>query len=179
MDYYSSVGQIIYNPPRPGVTYRGSEGWCILTVDKEITRYYRWWLKFQNHIHLHPPSWDAHISIVRGEKLKPTFEPIWKKHTLRKVEFLIPHGDIRVGRSQRTDARADRAVKGDYYYIDVICPELFEIRKELGLHVNFKSFHVTIGRTREYVSGYENRLAVKKQKHEDKQIRNLNELIII
>jgi len=42
--------------------------WCIVAVDREISRYYRGWIQKTYHIKgLVKPAWDAHISVVRGE----------------------------------------------------------------------------------------------------------------
>lgn len=142
------TGIIHYDPPRPGMSRR-TDWWCIVKLDKEITRYYRWWLSYEKHIHLQPPSWDAHISIVRGERPKPELIELWKKHQGKRVEFYYDHGNIRVDRSQRRDERAANAVGGEYYFIDVQCPVLDEIRTELGLRTGY-NFHFTVGRTYEY-----------------------------
>jgi hypothetical protein len=151
----TGVGVIKYNPPRPGMKHR-TDWWAVLDVNKELTRYYRWWLEFEQHIHLQPPSWDCHISIVRGEKPQPEFIDGWKKYQGERLEFTYTHGVIRVGRSLRTDARAENATGGEYYFIDVVCPRLDEIRKELGLKTGF-NHHLTIGRTYEYLSKHENK----------------------
>lgn len=140
----------MYDPPRPGMSYR-KDWWCVVNLNKEITRYYRWWLSFEKHIHLQPPSWDAHISIVRGEKPRPEFMDAWKKYQGKQIEFFYEPGSIRVDRSQRTDARADSAVGGEYYFIDVVCPILDDIRRDLGLRTGYK-FHFTVGRTYEYIA---------------------------
>lgn len=142
------TGVIQYDPPRPGMTYR-KDWWCVVNLNKEVTRYYRWWLSFEKHIHLQSPSWDAHISIVRGEKPRREFLELWKKYDGQRVEFFYQHGLIRCDRSQRTDDRAGKAIGGDYYYIDVCCPLLDEIREELGLRTGY-NFHFTVGRTYEY-----------------------------
>lgn len=147
-DIVKGTGFIQYDPPRPGMQHR-TNWWCVINLNKEITRYYRWWLSYQKHIHLQPPSWDAHISIVRGEKPRPEFIEVWKKYQGKKVEFTYHHGLIRVDKSHRTDARAKNAVGGEYHFIDVECPQLDEIRNELGLITGF-NYHFTVGRTYEY-----------------------------
>lgn len=145
MAYHTSTGSIIYNPYR-GEMKRRTKGWCIITVDKEITRYYRWWLQYQYHIHLQPPSWDAHISVVRAEPIQDEFQQYWKKYDKRRVEFSYEHGYIHKFRSGRND---ENNVPGDYYVINVKCPIIDEMRNELGLKV-FNNYHLTIGRTYEY-----------------------------
>ena len=76
------TGKIIYDPYRPGLK-KNNKGWCIVTIDPEITRYYRWWIINRFHIkELKQPSWDAHISIIRGEKdiISDEVKPLWKKY---------------------------------------------------------------------------------------------------
>ena len=79
--WFESTAKIVYDPRRPGMKRR-TEWWCIATVDREITRYYREWIKRERlnlHDIVHPgdrqtverfvqPAWDAHISVIRGEK---------------------------------------------------------------------------------------------------------------
>ncbi|RWZ87198.1 MAG: hypothetical protein EO766_11750 [Hydrotalea sp. AMD] len=152
MTYIKSTGRIIYDPNRPGMKKRNT-GWCIISVDTEITRYYRWWLEYQYHIHLQPPSWDAHISVVRGEFLSDAVKSLWKKYHKQPIEFEYEHGNIQKHRSGREQ---DGIVPGDYYVIDVKCPTIDMIRQELGLKTGYK-YHLTVGRSYEYVSRYENR----------------------
>lgn len=132
---HSSQGQIIYEPFRGEM--KTSPWWCIVDCDREITRYYRWWLQREKHIHLQQPSWDAHISIVRGESTVKQ-SAAWKKYHKQKVLFEYEHGAIR--------SAPDKDQPGTFYWIDVECPMLSEIRRELGLPVGFR-FHLTIGRT--------------------------------
>lgn len=154
-DMLSGIGIIQYDPWRPGLKHR-TDWWCVLNVDKELSRYYRWWLEFEKHLHLQSPSWDAHISIVRGEKPYPAYIEMWKKYQGKKVEFHYKHGEIRVDRSQRTDPLAVNATGGEYYFIDIECPMLDEIRTELGLITGF-NYHMTIARSYEYCCRAENR----------------------
>ncbi len=152
MTYLKSSGKIIYDPYR-GQMKKRTAGWCIITVDPEITRYYRWWLEFQYHIHLQPPSWNAHCSVIRGEYIPNHLKKLWKNYHKQRVEFEYEHGNIQVYRSGRNDADN---VPGNYYVIDVKCPKIDEIRAELGLKTGFRH-HITIGRTYEYVSRYRKR----------------------
>jgi len=147
MDFHHSSGTIIYDPYR-GDMKRRTNGWCVIDVDKEITRYYRWWLQYQYHIRLQPPSWDAHISVVRGEKIDPQYRNSWKKYHGKKINFVYRHvGEIKMTRSGLSDSPDD----GIYYYINVDCPTFDDIRNELGLRTGW-SFHLTVGRTYEYIA---------------------------
>lgn len=138
-------GKIIYDPHRANMKRR-TTGWCIVEVDREITRYYRYWLdKKLNPLgitgqELKQPSWDAHISVVRGEKLRPSVEHLWKKYHGQQVDFEYDHSYVR--------CEPDKKLGGHYYWVDVYSPFLDEIRKELQLPVGWK-LHLTVGRTYE------------------------------
>jgi len=136
-DYHNGSGIIRYDPPRPGMKRR-TKWWCVLYVDKEITRYYRWWIQRMLHIQLHPPSWDAHISIIRGEKPGTDLEHLWKKYDGMRVPFKYHHSP------KPTIKKADDV--GNFWYIDVVCPKIQEIREEFGFPTNF-GYHLTVGRS--------------------------------
>ena len=42
--WLTGTGIIRYDPPRPGLKTR-IKWWCVVDIDREITRYYRWWVK--------------------------------------------------------------------------------------------------------------------------------------
>ncbi len=152
---FTGTGKIIYDPARPGMNRR-VDGWCVAIVDREITRYFRWWvkkhitnpldisvqgsLKKYPFVPLHPPSWDAHISIVRGEKNRLTLDKkyLWKKYHKQIMEFKY---DLRVHQAPG---------KPDFWMIEVDAPEMLNIRREMGLRTTWP-LHLTIGRT--YVFG--------------------------
>lgn len=142
---------VIYDPERPGLKNR-AQGWAVADVDKEITRYFRWWidknitnplglniqgsLKKYPFINLCHPSWNAHISIVRGEKnrISPDKKHLWGKYQNQIFEFqydLNPHQILE---------------KPDFWVVEVHAPELLNIRKELGLITTWP-LHLTVGRT--------------------------------
>lgn len=148
MAFHTGTGTIVYDPYRGGMKTR-TNWWCVLNIDTEITRYYRWWLEYERHIHLQPPSWDAHCSIVRGERPARQFESVWKKYHDNKIEFQYEHGNVMSDVSHRTDPGAIVNTGGVYYFIRVECPQLDHIRSELGLRTGY-SYHLTIGRTYEY-----------------------------
>lgn len=140
MSFHQSSGIITYDPYRAGMKNR-TVGWCVVNVDCEITRYVRWWLQYEKHIHLQPPSWNAHVSIVRGERLDPSVRHLWKKYDKQKINFLYEHGNIKCAEDKKNG--------GLYYWIDVECQQMSDIRKELRLPQGWK-FHITIGRTYSY-----------------------------
>lgn len=136
---FKTQAKIVYDPPRPGMK-RNSEWWAIASVDREITRYYRWWIKQHYFIDLCEPSWNAHVSIVRGERVHPKYHELWKRLNGKIITLdcgIIP---------KQVDA------KPHFWYIDAHAPEIDQIRSELGLKSNF-SYHLTVGRSyhEEYV----------------------------
>lgn len=157
---FKGTGIIQYDPPRPARLARGKDYWCIIKTDRELTRYFRWWvnkelmnvLGFDNtkeaRMHgfdlLHPPSFDAHISIVRGFKdarhNMDRVKEVWKKYDGQKVEFTYGL-DVRQSGDTTEWDRPDH-----YWFVVVDCPMVKQIREEMGLITTFRP-HITIGRT--------------------------------
>jgi len=153
---HTAMGRIKYDPPRPGMRKKkrasgasNVDYWCILQVDKEITRYYRWLIerRLWGLTAIQPdwlcqPSWDAHVSIVRGETPRRNLD-LWKKYDGVSVEFTYAHHP----RKTTMDDRKNRYAKdGDFWFIEVECPLIDHIRDELGLRVHHR-YHLTVGRT--------------------------------
>ena len=137
--WHTSTGIIRYDPPR-GKMKKKTDWWAVVNVDREITRYYRWWVMKEKWIDLCQPSWDAHISIIRGERPKDHLMHLWKKYNGHKVEFRYKHNVRQSGDTTGWD-RPD-----SYWFVEVDCPLLIDIRKELELPHDWK-LHLTIGRT--------------------------------
>lgn len=141
--WHTSTGRIVYDPKRPGMKKR-TQWWCVVDVDREITRYYRWWISRQFHIKgLCSPSWDAHISVVRGEKPEPELIGLWKKYQGERVTFRYKHFPRQSGDKNKElgESRPD-----NFWFVEVDCPRLLDIRKELHRPTNWK-LHLTVGRT--------------------------------
>jgi len=112
---------------------RRTAWWCIVKVDPEITRYYRHWLQWHLHKHeIAPPSWDSHISVIRGEKPAENLMHLWKKYDGQKVKFRYKH-------------YPRRAHKEQFWFVDVECPLLMQIREELERPTTWP-LHLTIGK---------------------------------
>lgn len=138
-----STGKIVYDPKRGSMKSR-TDWWCVVDVDREITRHLRWWVKKEYWVDLCQPSWDAHISIIRGEKPRPNLMHLWKKYQGERVEFEY---DLNIRRSGDTTG-GDRP--NHFWFVNIKCPKLIEIRKELKLPYNW-NLHLTIGRQYEGV----------------------------
>jgi hypothetical protein len=138
--WHKGTGKIVYDPYRGGLKKK-RDWWCVVEVDKEITRYYRWWLEREWHVkELKTPSWDAHISIIRGERPRREHMHLWKKHHGKIIEFEYKHFPRRSGDTTGGD-RPD-----NYFFVDIRAPELMDIRKEFGFPTNW-NLHLTVGRT--------------------------------
>lgn len=153
--FFKGTGRLVYDPKRPGMKKRTRpsgantiDWWCILQVDREITRYYRWWVNRHKWgmtavqpDWLCQPSWDAHISVVRGERIRPEFRDHWKAYDGEIVNFEYAHYPF------LADNRQNRyANDGDFWMVDVRCQRITEIRGELGLRTHH-NYHLTVGRT--------------------------------
>ena len=138
-NFVNGFGYIKYDPPRPNMA-RGTKWWAIVKTDREITRYFRWWIQKTYHIKLHQPSFDAHVSIIRGETPPKDKVDLWKKYDGQKVKFKYSLNVRQSGDTTGYD-RPDH-----YWFVEVDCPFLKQIREEFGFPSNWKQ-HLTIGRT--------------------------------
>ena len=115
--YVPSVGRIRYSPKRLG-DYVSENWWLVVDCDPEIGRYYRhlFWLSTHKTYRPWRPKWREHISVCRNET--PQNRSIWEAHAGKKVIFFyepIPK------------------TNGTYWWLDVQCELLLDIREELGL----------------------------------------------
>lgn len=122
---------ISYDPYRPGMKKR-TMWWSVATIHWDLSRYYRWWIKSRYGLELHQPSWDCHISVIRGEKPKPDLLHLWKKYDKKEISFNYSN-HIRVIND------------GKFFVLEVESKDLQAMRIELQLPISYK-FHITIGR---------------------------------
>ena len=130
---FKSSGVLVYDPH-----YNGQNDvkpfWLMLSCDEELTRYYAWLLFKERCVKLNQKClWGTHISVVRGEKPNDGW---WGKQGVGEtIEFEydgIVHGD------------------GTYFWMDVKCPRLSEIRTYYGLTPKpWIDFHLTVGNIRQ------------------------------
>ncbi len=126
-------GTIIYDPYRSN--NMNVQNWCILQLPKDFANYYQYFLRKEKHLILNNPTFNAHVSIVRGEV--PLNIDVWKKYDKKK--FYIEYEPEIV-------SYKDPNKEGSFYCIEFESRKLSNIRKELGLKPH-KLFHITIGRT--------------------------------
>lgn len=120
-----------------------SKDWrLVLRVDQDLGDYYRCmipkWIPNQR------PRWPAHVTVVRQEKETPTHKQHWWKYQGLKLNFfyspVVHHDKV-------------------YFWINVWCKRLEEIRNELGMPIYSpftlppagftKNFHCTIANLKE------------------------------
>ena len=110
----------------------------IVSVDPELARFYR--SLIPESYPVQKPRWPAHCTVVRSGKEKPVHMEHWGKYQGEIIEF---HYDPEI--------RIDNV----YYWLNVWCDRLVEIRTELGLPPKSRwtlppsgghqCFHITIG----------------------------------
>ena len=135
-DYIELEGYLEYDPDRKDMKSR-TQYWCVLQLPNDLVRYYQYFVRVEKHIHLEMPAWGAHVSIIRGEKPDDEHIHLWKKYHKKKFKFRYFPEIVEV---------KDKKQSGSFYVINFECPELSDIRRELGLPV-YRDFHITIGRT--------------------------------
>lgn len=123
---FTSIGKLKY---QKAAQYQYK---LILEADQGISDFYR--ALIPRYLHIQQQMYRAHISVVRWEN--PIKLEFWGKHQNELITF-----------------QYDSYVYNDqtYYWLNVSCPRLEQIRMELGLSPsrfvdeNMKLFHLTIG----------------------------------
>lgn len=117
---HASSGQLIYEP---NLTAK-------ILVDAEIVNYYR--ALIPSHYKVQKQKYAPHITVVRTKLETPELTH-WNKYALEEIHF-----------------QYDGCVlfDGEYFYLDVVCERIGEIRRELGLPTyrqDNKGYHITLG----------------------------------
>lgn len=160
-----SFGYLNYDPKN--ILTRYEDWWLILRCDEGLTAYYRkwvereypikvdsqdWlkkaeldenqssWLITQHGVKINKSVWGSHVSVIRGEV--PRNKSVWSKYQNKKIMFEYDPAYLNTN--------------GKHWWFRIFSPQLEQIRKELGLtsqprsfNSNGKSylnpFHITIG----------------------------------
>lgn len=131
--WHTGSGRIVYDPWR-GKMKRRTEWWCVIETSRSITAYYRHTLQQNGCLkNLVAPTWDAHISILRGEKPYDNKMHLWEKYDGELVTFKYSH-EVEHGNNPR------------FWQVEVQCPYAMNIRKEMGFKTDWP-LHLTIGVT--------------------------------
>lgn len=123
-----STGTLVYDPKAK--TIESHPWWLIIQACPDLARYYRHWLNlfYRAKFKVQRPAWDSHISVVRGEE--PLDVSAWGKYHGQEIEF---------------EYDSELNTNGVYYWLDVECSRLSEIRMELGLPpMPTHPFHLTV-----------------------------------
>lgn len=107
---------------------------AVLLVDQSIANYYRHMIP--KYVEVKPQRHQAHVTVVRIGLEVPTNMESWGRHEGELIRF-------RYG--------SDVLFDNGYYYLNVECPRIEQIRLELGLPPVFdvkKGHHITIGNSK-------------------------------
>lgn len=129
---YKSSGILKYNPVVRDLAC--GTWWLILECCPDLARYYRNLFNSYNRARflIGDSAWGSHISIIRGEY--PSLISQWRSRENEEVEFFYTP-------IIRTDDY------GIYYWLDIQCVQLEDIREIYGLpKIPKYDFHLTIGR---------------------------------
>jgi len=136
---YASSGTLRYSPKREA---SDQHWWVILDCDPEIGRYYRHLYHHEHHRcrKLAKPFWGPHITVLRNEEPDDAYKHLWNRHAGEKIEFHY-QGGIK-------DNYGPERYRS-FFWLEVICPRLNEIRQELGLKdvssIWKGGYHLTVG----------------------------------
>jgi hypothetical protein len=132
MNLHKSTGILRYSRSESG-GYR-----LVMEIDKELSRFYR--SLMPKWITLNSQRYPPHVTIVRAEKEVPLHLEHWGKYEGEEIDFIY-HNEVHCGKV--------------YFWLNVFCVRLEEIREELGLPVIseftlppegfVKCFHATLG----------------------------------
>lgn len=121
---FAGHGHLLYYP----------SWWLIVKVDEEVCGYYRRLIHFHNRpLRLNPSKHGAHITVIAGKYEKPDaeHEQFWNKYQGELINF---------------NYSPDIATNGEYFWMEVDCPRIEEIRTELGLTPKIiHPWHLTVG----------------------------------
>lgn len=127
-----STGKVVFNPiPKDG-SVPDKKWWAIVECPHDIIDYYKYWVTKNKKFKISPPIFGAHISIIRDEEPLDKFKHLWGRREGEEVEFFYT---------------PDFDTNGDYWWLNVYCPKLSEIRTELGLPPEPQyDYHLSIGK---------------------------------
>src|ERR1700722_6799679 len=110
-----SVGKIVYSP---NTHLASSDRWAILACDDEISKYYR---------HLYSMEYPY----LNGERVGKLIRPIWGSHiSYSRGEVFSKR--LNEGKWIEFEYSMPPKTNGKYYWFDVVCPELLDLREKLG-----------------------------------------------
>lgn len=126
---WKSTGILRYSPKLLGG--KSDKWWLVIDCEEEIGRFYRqlYYLGTYKTSIIMRPAWDSHVTVIRNEE--PIHKQFWEKYRDTKIDLVcLPPVQT----------------NGKYYWLNVECDKLYEIREELGLpRLPEIPFHLSIG----------------------------------
>jgi hypothetical protein len=129
---FDSEGILKYSPKTLGNRV-SDKWWLIIECDPEIGRYVRHlYRKFRFDCDtMTRPAWREHITVIRNEHPLSDRLHLWEMNEGQVMTF-------RVGLEVKTN--------GEYFWLDIECDRVLDIREELGLPRNpYYPLHLSIG----------------------------------
>ncbi|AEO93378.1 gp116 [Bacillus phage G] len=129
---YKATGKIVFNPVTREGDMPDKLWWVMVECPHDIIEYYRYWVTKNKNFKISYPLFGSHISIIRNEEPPDEFKHLWGKRNGMEVEFTYT---------------PDFETNGNYWWLKVDCPQLDDIREELGLpRKPFFDYHLSIGK---------------------------------
>jgi hypothetical protein len=128
--WHTSSGILVYDPKAETIPL--GRWWLIVTCCPDLARYYREMLNrfYRGRFRVMRPAWESHISVVRGEE--PPNPSTWNARAGEVISFQY---------SSEVESN------GEYFWLSVQCPELHQIRSDLGLPPEPRhGLHLTVAR---------------------------------
>ena len=123
----STAATVKYDPRN--MRTRARKWYAIAHVDRQLVRYYQWWIWREFRIKITDSAWKPHATLIRGEK--PRKPLLWNLHEGHKVQ---------VSYSPKL------LTNGNHWWLPACSTDLENIRTELGLRARpYVPFHITIG----------------------------------
>ena len=121
--WYAATGTLRYCP---------NSGWVVMDIPNSIIYYYAWWVRTLTWKRGSPPLHKGHVTVVNGKYEDVRKEPTWALRQGARLRFeycSVIHTDH----------------KDKYYWLLIKCPDLRNVRKELGLRPYPKwPYHATV-----------------------------------
>ena len=121
---------MLWYPARGRLRY-SDNWWLVVDSSDSIINYYKFWVEKFIWKKISTPLHRCHITVISGKHQQPVYKQFWRKYHGEYIDF-----------EYCSVVKTD----GNYFWLDVECPDLVYIRRELGLQDTPKwPYHLTIG----------------------------------
>jgi 2'-5' RNA ligase len=129
--FFKLTGRLVYEPVRKNFKKSGKVKTLIIELPYDgLVNVYRWFITRRYGCQTSPPMYGPHVTVVRGDE-KPPMPNAWRKHEGKRIDVLVSPHVYRIF---------------NWWALPVKCPQIFDLRAELGLHSAAYEPHLTIGR---------------------------------